>query len=152
MEILSHLPAMPPSILGALPFPGPFARMYTIDDQKTSLSADATSAIADRTWKTLLVVNHVNIVNLRLAIAIACEELKAHVRENTDSLLNATMYFLKVSLDLGKSSGDPQIWAVVSAFLWTSWQRGLMLHIRPFLASQLNSFDYGSHFLSFIRF
>ncbi|KIW70014.1 hypothetical protein PV04_02325 [Phialophora macrospora] len=104
-------------------------------------------------WETLLTVRHVDTIVLRLVLCIAQAEFSRQTGPPPlVRLLNATIYLIRVSLDLGpEKCGNDQRWTVVCAFLWTSWQRILMLHLRSVVGRQLQGFDYNIRGLNSIR-
>ncbi|EXJ61720.1 hypothetical protein A1O7_02149 [Cladophialophora yegresii CBS 114405] len=148
-EILCQLPVTSPTILGALPFQGPFDDGYLLPTV-TDCRPDMVSGTA---WETLLAVNHVDTIVLRLVLGIAQADLSRESGPpHSVRLLNATIYLLRVSLDLASQGrGNAQRWSVVCVFLWTSWQRILMIRLRSVVGRQLHGFDYNSRGLNSIR-
>ncbi|KAK4942217.1 hypothetical protein LTR10_017974 [Elasticomyces elasticus] len=149
-EILGQLPATSPTILGALLYQGPFADGFLLPKPEADLVLNDSS---DITWEKLLVVNFVDTIVLRLALCIAQSQFSRQYGPPVlGRLLNATMFLLRTSLDLAKEGrGDHQRWAIVDAFLWTSWQRILTLRLRSAFGRQLQGFDYNIRGLNSMR-
>ncbi|OCT49724.1 HET domain protein [Cladophialophora carrionii] len=109
--------------------------------------------VPETSWDSLLAVNHVDTIVLRLVLCIAQAQFsRQYGPPPLVHLLNATIYLLRLSLDLvSEGRGRPQRWSVVCAFLWTSWQRILMLHLRSAVGPQLHGFNYNIRGLNSIR-
>ena len=101
----------------------------------------------------LLVAKHISSIVLRLAFF--CSMLGLGYLSgsgNTEKLLNAILSLLRISVQLSIESGEHDIrWAVTCVFLWTSWQRMLMLYLWMNTNSQLRGFDYESNPFSNVR-
>ena len=83
---------------------------------------------------------------LRIALHAAHIELEGLLsRPCTENVLDATIELLKLSFQIASEEGNQDaLWVVVCAFLWTSWQRTLMLHLWMQMHRQLEGFDYTS--------
>ncbi|KAI1614443.1 hypothetical protein EDD36DRAFT_382566 [Exophiala viscosa] len=149
-DILGQLPATSPTILGALRYQGSFDDGFVLPG---SLGDLALNDSPDPTWERLLVVNFVDTIVLRLVLCTAQREFaREYGPPPLVRLLNATIFLLRTSLDLANEGrGNRQRWAIVCAFLWTSWQRVLMLHLRSVVGRQLSGFDYNIQGLNSIR-
>ena len=142
-RLLTQLPATAPSISDVLPFSITSLQEYQHQFVENEVVEAATQA--DR-WKQLRVVHHVNDFVLRYALHIAVRQLEAEDRKHGfegGSVTDATMVLLQLCLEISAEEGmqDPK-WLVVLAFLWTSWQRSLMIHLWDCMASQLRGYDY----------
>lgn len=150
-ELLGHLPATSPTILGALPYQGPFDAGFVLPKSKNDIAFNDNSP--DAAWERLLVVNFVDTIVLRLVLCMAQTEFsREYGPPSLERLLNATIFLLRMSLDLANQGrGEPQRWSIVCAFLWTSWQRIIMLRLRSIVGAQLRGFDYNIRSLGSIR-
>jgi hypothetical protein len=109
-------------------------------------------------WSSLRVVTYwnTNSILFALGIVMAPEGVKAGVGFSTGSLhtfLDTTMELLEMALELSQEARtrtDVQTWFVVRAFLWTSWQRCMMLLLWYDFGEQL-SHGYGERRYSLAR-
>lgn len=99
-------------------------------------------------WKQLRVVHYVDDCVLRHALHVVVSVLEAEGRQQgpsdgrvTDSILVLLQLSLQISAEEGMQDAK---WLIVCAFLWTSWQRSLMIHLWSCMAFQLHGYDYGS--------
>jgi len=98
-------------------------------------------------WNDLQVVSWVSTAVLRLALIIAwVQRGKILGSAPGDGLLDGTVALLKVAFGLSSKAEtieEKARWLVVQAFLWTTWQRGSMLHLWAQLDGQFEEgFDY----------
>ena len=144
-RILSQLPAIPQDILDALPFHTTSLQEY----QLQSLEVEAMGVAAQvYSWKQLRVVHHVDNYVLRLALHVAVRELETDNHRHgfaSGDVADSIVVLLQLSLQISAEEGMQDTkWSIVCAFLWTSWQRSLMIHLWSCLAAQLRVFDYES--------
>ncbi|EXJ94463.1 hypothetical protein A1O1_02859 [Capronia coronata CBS 617.96] len=94
------------------------------------------------------------MIVLRLVLCIAQSDLSRQYGPGSlIGLLNATIRVLRTSLDIvTEQRAKDQETTIVSAFLWTSWSRILLLRLRAVAGMQLQGFDYNFRGLSSIRF
>ena len=99
-------------------------------------------------WEQLRVVHHVSNYVLRCALHVALSELEAEGRQHgfnggpvTDSILVLLQLSIQMSADEDVQDAK---WLIVCVFLWTSWQRSLMIHLWSCMALQLRGFNYES--------
>lgn len=135
-RLLSQLPATAPNILDAFQFDTTALQEYRIQASKVepfSVSAQ------DGFWNSILAVHYVNSNVLRIALHAARCDLDARLfKPHLPRVLNATIELLKLSLQIPSEKGKQgTLWVVICAFLWTSWQRTLMIHLWMSMAHQL---------------
>jgi len=139
------MPATAPDMLSALPYNPESLQEYQQPkaDFKTCESAKHVSE-----WDRFRVVHHVSDYILRVALHAAVfeisDESERHAFDGgpvTDSILAALCLCLEISAEEGMHDAK---WLIVCAYLWTSWQRSLMIHFWTSMASQLDGFEYGS--------
>ena len=141
--LLSQLPATAPDILDALPFS--IAPLQEYCHQAVETEAVSIIPQPDR-WKQLLVVHYVDNYILRCALHAAILVLEADDKKFgfnggavTDSILVLLQLCLQISAEEGMQNAK---WLIVCAFLWSSWQRSLMIHFWSCMAGQLGGFNY----------
>ena len=135
-QLLSRLPSTAPDILDALPFNTDTLQGYhfhaagvegNTQDEKVSI------------WLHMRVVHHVGDYVLRCALHIV---IGSGVENKA---VDSIMAILRLSLQLSAEEGmQDDKWLIVCSFLWTSWQRCLMIYLWVNMASQLDGFDYQS--------
>ena len=142
-RLLSQLPATAPDILDALPWSTSSLHEYQLQTAEIGMTTVATRE--DR-WKQLRVVHYVDNFILRYALHVAVFQLEAKHRKhqfNGGPVADSILLLLQLSLQLSAEDGRHDAkWLIVCAFLWTSWQRGLMIHLWSCLASQVDGFDH----------
>ena len=151
-HILSQLPSTAPDILDILPFNIAFLPEYRLQSAEIEAMKFATQV---DNWKQLRVVHYVDDHILRWAIHAALGELRDGRRgiAEGEKLADRILLFLQLSLKISAEEGmqDPR-WLIVCAFLWTSWQRSLMILLWCSIGSQLCGFNYKDNpFLSLCR-
>jgi hypothetical protein len=115
-----------------------------------SITADARS---DH-WTELLVSHFVDCTVLRLAIFLAAlnPDKPFGGPGMTEAVLNAKIELLRTSLQLSSEQGHTDSrWLIVCAFLWTSWQRFLLLHLWFYMDNNRGGFSYESYGSSRLR-
>ena len=142
-RLLTQLPATAPDILDALPFSVTGLQDYQhqcVDNEAVKIATQVDH------WKQLRVVHYVNDFVLRHALHVALCRLEAEGRKSgfvgepvTDSIMVLLQLSLEISVEEGMRDAK---WLIVFAFLWTSWQRSLMIHLWERMASQLHGHDY----------
>ena len=144
-RLLSQLPATAPDILDALPFDIKNLPEYEHEPVglKTTRNGDKASQ-----WKRLWVVHHVSNYVLRCALHAAALNLEGEIsrpRPNDGPVIDSILVLLQLTLQISaeKAMHDAK-WLIVCAFLWTSWQRSLMIDLWVCMYLQLDGFDYGS--------
>lgn len=83
-------------------------------------------------------VASVNMTNLRMALHYSYPGLGFKHREFSNGIAKLLKAALQLSSDADSADGAPS-WVVVKAFLWTAWQRALMLGFWIFLRAQLQT-------------
>lgn len=148
-QLLSRLPDRPINILGLLSnkvspnlvlekyFTHPLHERPT---QACKLSFD---------WDHLQVVSSVNTTIIRSALYLAWPSVaKGHQYWLGRDFVNAIMGLLKLAFQLSSESAqscEDSGWIIVKAFLWTSWQRALMLHLWRALQAQLEGYEFDNN-------
>ena len=124
-RLLSQLPARPPDIL-------PSAGLNTsVVDEYQSVILSCTSGSL---WDRLEVVAQVSTLILRLTIHIFWSIHRFgnsgyhSDRKLTDGIAVLVRFAFKLSTG-AVTPDEKRNWIIVKAFLWTSWQRALMLHL-----------------------
>ena len=152
--MLSRLPARPPDILASLS-PADFDTS-TLDDylvqQSTTLDDTSTSY-----WNHLQVVASVNTLILRITLGGIAWALYRNGRPGSiffgTKLVNVHAGLLRLAFQLSAKpivADEERSWVIVKAFLWTSWQRALMLDLWCRLREQLRqgfSYDWNTNIL-----
>ena len=144
-SFLAQLPATAPDILGALPFSISSLAEYSIQPKSE------VDSRTDNHWGTLVVAQHASNTLLRTALSLAAHILDSHpVRIGSGDFLDAIMELFKMSLQISSEEGvKDHKWLIVCVYLWTSWQRYLLLYLRYCMMGKLDGFDYASnHVLS----
>ena len=151
---MSQLPATAPNILDALPFS--ITSLQEYNHQEYYHQAVETKAVSVTTqpdpWKQLRVVHYVDDYILRYALHAAVFVLEAEDKNGafnggpvTDAILALLQLSIQISVEEGMQDAK---WLIVCAFLWTSWQRSLMIYLWSCMVWQLDGFNYeSSHFL-----
>ena len=92
----------------------------------------------ERRWETLKVVQFVDTVTIRLALRISMNESIWEAGVYGD-LLNTIAELLEAAINVSKlETSAISEWFLLKAFLWTAWQRCLMLHFFYVLNVQLS--------------
>jgi hypothetical protein len=147
LSIVQQLPATSPDIgLGQPP-----SKDYFISplDNTSTVSASASSG----TWDDLVVVRFVDTIFLRILLQL----VQLEIGDELPGIpimrrLNATVFLLRVSLDYAATEPrTDRAWTVVCAFLWTSWQRILMLELRQNARRQLKGYSFDRSHTASIR-
>lgn len=150
-HILSRLPARPPDILQSL-LPNRFDnselhRYFTHSSGGTSPSSHSSGTF----WNCLQVVASINTIIIRMALKLAFYELGKGVGclALMSTNVDANLGLLKLASQLAHNSSTDSAklrWVIVKAFLWSSWQRSLMLYYWDVLRMQLSfGFDFSSN-------
>ena len=93
-------------------------------------------------WKQLRVVHYVDNHILRWALHVAVGEL-SDSRHHSVPPIDRILVYLRLSLQISAEEGMQDArWLIVCAFLWTSWQRSLMIQLWSSMGSQLRGSDY----------
>lgn len=141
-HLLTRLPALPPDILQSL-LPDSFDTSE-LNDYCAHSSHEASLSLLNLSgtkWNCLQVVTSVNTVIIRIALFVAwykCENRLSRIISHKH--VDACMGLLKLAFQLtDDSSADSRspAWIIVKAFLWSSWQRVLMLYYWELLGYQL---------------
>lgn len=147
-RLLCQLPATPPDVLDALPFNLELLREYQQSSLDIETKNDAQQ-ISD--WNQVRVVCHVSNYILRFALHVAVFELsgEGHPAFDGGPVTDSILVLLQLSLQISAEEGMQDVkWLIICAFLWTSWQRSLTIHLWTCMASQLGGFNYeNSRFL-----
>lgn len=123
---MSRLPARPPDILQSLSFDG-FDHSQ-LNEYLTHSSQESLPRLYpwDTPWDRLQVVASVNTAIIRMALSLYVPRgppLLQYVDANMGLLKLASQLAHDSSIDSRNSS-----WIIVKAFLWSSWQRAVMLY------------------------
>ena len=144
-RLLSQLPANAPDILDALPFSIKSLQEYCHDAVETEVMSATTQP--DH-LKQLRVVHYVDDYILRYALHVAVMVLEAEDRKHGfdgGRVTDLILVLLRLSLQMSTEGGMQDAkWLIVCTFLWTLWQRSLMIHLWSSMAWQLRGFDYSS--------
>ena len=144
-RLLCQLPATAVNILEALPFNAVALQDYQLQRSRSETTCDS---VPDSHGPQLRVTQYANDLVLRFALHYAAFDL--HRREGGNItgkvVVDSILVLLKLILDTSakEPSPDPR-WIVVCAYLWTSWQRCLMLHFWTQMGSQLGGYNYESN-------
>lgn len=146
-RLLTQLPATAPDILDALPFNIDPLHDYGkpfVEGESTRSNASADAPVSN--WERLRVVHYVGDYILRHALHTALFKLEPKIRplpipEVIDSVL--LLLHLSIQLSAEEHAQDGK-WLIVCAFLWTTWQRSITIHLWTCLSEQLSGFDYMS--------
>ena len=144
-HLLAQLPSTAPDILDALPFDIASLQEYGLQSTETETLRVSTQVDV---WKQLRVVHYVDNHILRWALHVAIDELRGQRRGlgGGEDLVDRMLIFLQLSLQISAEQGMQDArWLIVCAFLWTSWQRSLMILLWHSMGSQLRGFDYNSN-------
>lgn len=156
-HLLSRLPARPPDILQLLSSDG--FDHSELNEYLTRSSHDASPSLhpLDTHWDRLQVVASVNTVIIRMALHFAelkCEERSARQAMVVETV-DANIGLLKLAFQLTCASSTNSwnlSWIIVKAFLWTSWQRALMLYYWELLDHHLEwGYDFANNRFLAIR-
>ncbi|MCJ1375298.1 hypothetical protein MMC20_006533 [Loxospora ochrophaea] len=80
---------------------------------------------------------------LVVAATVCDPKLKSRLVGPVTEFINASVELLKLSLQIATEEDTKDArWLVIHAFLWTSWQRCLMLYLWEGMSCQLEGFDY----------
>ena len=148
--MLARLPARPPNVLKSL---SPDDLNVTALDEYLvpSVHESSTSTYASHScWDDLAVVAAVDTTVLRTALDVAHYTLcqKAGPMCSGPKFVNAVAGLLKLAFQLSAQSmtiDAKRKWVVVKAFLWTVWQRSLMLHFWRKMEDHLRlGYDYSN--------
>lgn len=107
-------------------------------------------------WNCLQVVISVSTVIIRIALFVAwyrCENRPNHMisYKHVDACMGLLKLAFQLTDDSSTDSRSPA-WTIVKAFLWSSWQRVLMLYYWDCLESQLRgSYSFESNNLLAIK-
>ena len=139
-HLLSRLPARPPNVLESLT-----SNVLDVSklDEYFIQQADGNSAsncTSKSCWDDLQVVAAVDTTILRIALGMAWSSLRVNRRSLYDGMefVNAVAGLLSLAFRLFDEFTTPDAkrsWVVVKAFLWTVWQRALMLHFWELMES-----------------
>jgi len=104
-------------------------------------------SVPESHWSRLRVTRHVNDLVLRSALHTANFDLgRKQGNILSGPVVDSILVLLKLALDTSATEKmrDPR-WVIVCAYLWTAWQRCLMLYLWSHMASQLDSYSYESN-------
>ncbi|KAI9771959.1 MAG: hypothetical protein M1839_002592 [Geoglossum umbratile] len=141
-RLLSRLPARPlePSDLGEISH-GTLPSGYFLGAFSHEASREPPR---DTPWEQLQVVVSLstNVIRLALLVVTAGETWWAGIiREYTDTIAELLETSSELSA-MAEGRANRQAWLVVRAFLWSSWQRSVMLFFSSILEAQLRGYDY----------
>ena len=146
-RLLSRLPATPLNLFELLsPADSHFAEIAGYLDQSTQSNFAVNATI----WTHLQVVIWVNSAVLQIALNIAWVRHGNQTgHAGSENFLDGIAALLQATFQLSSevdSVEEKTHWAVVKAFLWTTWQRGSMLHLWNHLDDQLEQGgDFGEN-------
>ena len=105
-------------------------------------------SVPDIDWLRLRVTQYVDDFVLRFALHHAVSDLR-HIKCSNipgGKVVDSILVLLKLAVDTSAKEPDPDPrWVVVCAYLWTLWQRCLMLELRLHMELQLRGYDYQSN-------
>ena len=149
-RLLSQLPATAVDILEALPFSPVSLHDYHL---QASEYKRMVRSVPESHWFQLRVTHHVNDLVLRCALHAAVIDLDRHTGPMPGGpFIDSIFTLLKLALEnsaKGKAQ-DPR-WLVVCIYLWTSWQRCLMLYLWSQMMCQLGGYDYENNRLLHLK-
>lgn len=95
-------------------------------------------------WCMLQVTHYVDDLVLRCALHIVVSEALGGGRSGISGrMVDSVLALLRLSLKFSAESGMRDTkWLIVHVFLWTSWQRCLMMWMWEVMANQLEGYDY----------
>ncbi|KAL8673505.1 MAG: hypothetical protein Q9168_002062 [Polycauliona sp. 1 TL-2023] len=149
-RLLSQLPATAPDILEALPHDIGSLSLYQLQVSERGHMPDLAPKDV---MKSLRVAHHVNNVTLRFALHWAVHDLGGRHRPDAGPVIDAFFNLFKPSIELSADKGSPNSnWLLVCIYLWTTWQRCLMLYLRSEMVSQIGGYDYSANQSLFRQF
>ena len=143
-SLLSQLPATAPDILEAMSYSTASLKAYRLQSPETGASREDANNYG---WESLQVSHHANDLVLRFALHSATFDLADGGPSIPSSkVIDSILVLLETALQLSSEEElqDPR-WVIVIAYLWTSWQRCLLLHLWMRMASQLDGYNYNSN-------
>lgn len=97
-------------------------------------------------WCMLQATHYVDDIVLRCALSNADQDFGRSRGGVHEEMLDSILALLHLSLKISAESGvqDPK-WLIVHVFLWTSWQRCLMMYMWWMMAGHLEGYNYGNN-------
>ncbi|KAI9733269.1 MAG: hypothetical protein M1834_003353 [Cirrosporium novae-zelandiae] len=131
-RFLSRLPAYPPEIeFGKQQVVAEsFSKEYFFGNMQTNLAKANEPSSA---WQSLQVVKAVNKNIIRMALQITANSLREMRNQYSEELfgfVDLTAELFQIGCEMASQENDikhKHLWFVVCSFLWTSWQRSVML-------------------------
>lgn len=143
--MLSQLPATAPDILDALPFNVDALSdlgHYTVEGEPAR--ADAANKPISR-WEQLGIVHHIGDYVLRIALGEVFRSLDVGLTlcGACGDVLDSILILLDLCIQLAVKEHLQDVrWLIVCAYLWTTWQRSIMIYLWVNMSRQLSGFNY----------
>ena len=149
-SLLARLPATAPDILEAFQIDGESLVPYMVPELNLRAISNGNRTAC---WFNLQVSQFVDCTVLRLVLWHAMLNPDKPLKPGgTEKVLNTKLELLRLSFQLSAEQGHSDSkWLIVCAFLWTSWQRFLLLHLWLSLNRKYDTFDYQAHRLDELR-